>query len=151
MSLIRMTYFSTVNSKTEALQGISFMPHLLRHARRFNLEHAITGALVLANGYFVQTIEGRRLEVTDLFRKICSDDRHSRIELVDARAARSRDYADWSLCFMRLDDADDLILHRFAPDGQFNPNTMTAEAIGLFVGAMARTSDRLSATRAAHA
>ena len=81
---------------------------ILRASRRNNHAVGVTGALLYADGNFLQVLEGEPSAVDGVYRRVCEDARHRGVlTLYDARTPE-RTFPDWS---MGLIDPDGL-----APD-----------------------------------
>ena len=75
------------------------MQQLLEKARRFNVEHRISGLLLYSAGQFVQVLEGPEQAVWDLYTSIQQDARHTQVVTVSAGQAAGRHFAGWSMAF----------------------------------------------------
>ncbi|MEO8887765.1 MAG: BLUF domain-containing protein [Jatrophihabitantaceae bacterium] len=87
---------------------------LFTRARSNNKEKHITGALLVANNHFVQTLEGEEVAVRELFEHIRVDPRHQEVVVIESRTVTSRVFARWSMAKVSegADDADiNLIAH----------------------------------------
>ena len=62
--------------------------HLLERSKQNNATRGITGAMIYANGYFMQLIEGPQNEVETLYSAIEADTRHSVLRLTEAATGR---------------------------------------------------------------
>lgn len=71
--------------------------HLFTQARSFNKAHGITGALVVLDDVFVQTLEGDEPAVEALLGRIRADTRHDRVEVLDTGLVDGRVFARWSM------------------------------------------------------
>jgi hypothetical protein len=93
--LVELTYLS------EAVSDMSFLGlmRLLESARAFNLRHGITGILFYDNQQFGQAIEGERVNVMKVWKRIQEDKRHHRIELLEIREVAERSFPEWLLRF----------------------------------------------------
>ena len=72
---------------------------LLEAARRFNVEHRISGMLLYSGGYFVQVLEGPEEAVWDLYASIQQDARHTQVVTVNTGPIAERHFAGWSMAF----------------------------------------------------
>lgn len=72
---------------------------LLDKARRFNLAHGITGALLFTGTQFVQTLEGRERILDALMRRIEIDPRHTRPAVIDSHRIAERSFPRWSMAY----------------------------------------------------
>jgi hypothetical protein len=98
--LIRLTYVShAVGPQTGT------MTHsILKTAQTSNRANDITGVLCQARGVFLQALEGERAVVTKLYSRICTDSRHTGVELVHFEYITERRYAQWSMAHVNLED-----------------------------------------------
>jgi len=72
-----------VSSSTKSLTA-SDLEHLFRVNKRNNTEHDVTGILIYNDGNFLQILEGKKLTIKNLFKKINNDQRHFNIiQLID--------------------------------------------------------------------
>ncbi|MFC6224527.1 BLUF domain-containing protein [Hymenobacter artigasi] len=79
---------------------------LLHTARRFNVEHRISGMLLYGAGHFVQVLEGPEEAVRDLYAAIQQDARHTQVVTVSAGPTAERHFAGWSMAFGRVATSD---------------------------------------------
>ncbi len=70
--------------ESEAIEGVTShdVILILEESRIFNNKKDIPGCLVLHNRKFIQIIEGKRGTIQELYKKIKSDRRHTRIRLI---------------------------------------------------------------------
>jgi hypothetical protein len=64
----------------------------------------ITGLLVTHSGWFLQVLEGGAAEVNALLRKIEADRRHSDFLVLRLAAIPKRDFGDWSMASVTVDE-----------------------------------------------
>lgn len=76
---------------------------ILASSRRHNEDAAITGMLLLGNGYFVQVIEGNGPAVERTYRRILSDSRHGDAVLLYDGSGEPRRFGGWSMGFSRME------------------------------------------------
>ena len=74
-----------------------------------NREVDITGALLACDTWFLQLLEGPRIQVWRTFQRIAMDSRHRCIYLVKAEPMEEREFAGWSLCGGRLSQAGEIM------------------------------------------
>lgn len=79
-------------------------------ARSNNKERDITGALLVADGWFVQTLEGEEAAVRTLFARIETDPRHDSISLLDAKNVDDRVFSRWAMAKVAEDGEPDIPL-----------------------------------------
>ncbi len=77
---------------------------LFSAARSNNKKQHITGALLLLDDYFVQTLEGDEPAVTALLARIKADSRHDSIEVLDTDLVATRVFARWAMAKVADDD-----------------------------------------------
>ena len=70
-----------------------------------NSKKEISGLLILTGNHFLQVLEGPEASVNELFQKICLDDRHHQIKLINYDLITQRQFEVWS---MRLVDLWDI-------------------------------------------
>lgn len=102
MSLESIAYVSTASHpmRDEELQLI------LAQAREVNARLGVTGALLYADGMFMQVIEGPAEAIDEVFARVSASRRHTGIiELYREPVAR-REFEDWHMAFRRLDAVD---------------------------------------------
>lgn len=123
---------------------------LFTAARRHNKATGITGALLLRDDVFVQTLEGEEQDVQALLGRIRADTRHDSLEVLVTELAPGRVFARWAMARFADDDAHDinLIAHAdgIAPAAPRGDTTAQQEAV-LTVMRDAATGPRLSALR----
>ena len=78
---------------------------LLERSKQNNATRGITGAMIYANGYFMQLIEGPQIAVDELYRAIEADPRHDVLSLLHNQEIEDRHFSDWA---MEYRDSDDL-------------------------------------------
>ena len=93
--LVELSYLS------EAVSDMSFLGlmRLLEAARAYNLKNGVTGILLYDNQQFGQIIEGERINVMKVWKRIQDDKRHHRVELLEIREISERSFPDWLLRF----------------------------------------------------
>ncbi len=78
----------------------SDLEELLDHARRNNASAGITGALVYAEGRFLQVLEGDKVLVLDLLAKIRQDVRHENVTLLRAGEVPVPIFGSWKMAYV---------------------------------------------------
>ena len=78
---------------------------LLQRSKQNNATRRITGAMIYANGYFMQLIEGPQIAVDELYSAIEADPRHEVLSLLHSQEIKDRHFSDWA---MEYRDSDDL-------------------------------------------
>ena len=70
---------------------------LFSTARSNNKERDITGALLVANDWFVQTLEGDESAVRTMFSQIEKDPRHDSVAVLEERTVDARVFSRWAM------------------------------------------------------
>jgi hypothetical protein len=109
-ALYRLSYASTQTGPLSALDLIS----LLKQARQSNKQQNITGVLLHRDDSFLQVIEGEKQAVLNLFEVIKKDPRHKRVEVLSEDPIEEREFSDWQMGFLELDDVDVRLLPGFS-------------------------------------
>lgn len=103
--LYRLVYRSRANlPEAEAPAEVA---RLVARARAANARVGITGALLLADGHFLQAIEGPLDALEALFERICSDFRHREVQLLEFAPAEDRLFSAWAM--ERVDEEEDVV------------------------------------------
>lgn len=101
---------------------------IIRASIRNNRDVAVTGLLLVHDGWFVQALEGPAEAVMNVYRRIGDDPRHEGSRVLAAGPVASREFGDWNMCARRMSDADDAILATLDVRGAFDPRQFTATA-----------------------
>ncbi|MGB8817016.1 MAG: BLUF domain-containing protein [Rhizobiaceae bacterium] len=74
--------------------------NILRVARHKNAAQGITGALLLYDDWFAQTLEGEEGAVRSLYAHIERDPRHSSVQIQEEGLANSRVFSRWAMAMV---------------------------------------------------
>lgn len=96
-ALLRIVYASRAHEASDAATRAADVRAILGTARAYNAAHGITGLLIVANGHFLQVLEGRFDAVEALYRKIDADARHREVSLLSRVETRARSFGAWSM------------------------------------------------------
>lgn len=66
-------------------------------ARSNNTATGVTGALLVYDDWFAQTLEGDESVVGDLFAKIERDERHENVEILETSSVTDRVFGKWAM------------------------------------------------------
>jgi hypothetical protein len=102
-----LTYHS--HSLIEEEERTSELGAIFTSARRNNRARGITGALMISDDAFVQTLEGEEGAVRDLFDTIREDPRHEEVVLV-REIEGPRQFARWAMAKVSADGGPDIRL-----------------------------------------
>lgn len=136
--ILRLTYISrhsTQNSNVEVIR-------ILAQARRNNERDGITGALVINNDYFIQSIEGSRPMINALLKKLVNDDRHFSLQVVECNEVKERLWSKWSMKHLTLSNQDEEHIRKFSVGPVFNPYLMSTSQILEFIEALSKIQER---------
>lgn len=78
---------------------------LLSKARARNSTVGITGLLLYHNQSFFQILEGEEEDTDSIFARIGRDPRHNRILLLSKKNIEERNFGDWSMGFVDLEQS----------------------------------------------
>jgi hypothetical protein len=93
--------------KSKATKGLTQedINSILAKAQENNKNLGLTGCLIFFNDEFIQLLEGEEIALRTLYAKILNDTRHNSIELLYEKNKDNRNFADWGMAFVNLDDA----------------------------------------------
>ena len=77
---------------------------LLEQARELNARAGISGLLLYRDGAFLQVLEGAREAVHATYARIRADARHDRVVTLLDEPLAGREFADWRMGFVSLED-----------------------------------------------
>jgi hypothetical protein len=125
-TLHRLTYVSRITLPPIDLN--EEVDSIIRASIRRNREVAISGLLLVHQGYFLQVLEGPAEAVLTTYGRICDDPRHADAKVLGAGPAEGRAFADWNMCARRITPADDAILDALSMRATFEPDKLTPVA-----------------------
>jgi hypothetical protein len=126
-ALHRLIYFSRAKADVAAdIENLVRDVLVVSIARNF--EVGVTGAMLACDGWFVQTLEGSRINVWNVYGRICKDRRHEAIKLIQAERVATRAFAQWSMCARCISPLDDAIVGTLETKKGFQPALLTAPA-----------------------
>jgi hypothetical protein len=73
---------------------------LVARSQEKNTQSAVTGILLVSNGYFFQMLEGEESVVRQLFERIKLDKRHEQVALLLAYEVRQRRTPTWDMLLL---------------------------------------------------
>ena len=95
-----MTYQIVYSSEAATPMQTGDLEELLDHARRSNAAKGITGALVYAEGIFLQILEGDNARVQALMAKIQRDVRHAGVVILRESEVPEAIFGTWKMAFV---------------------------------------------------
>lgn len=100
--MIQLTYLST---PTRPFNNEDLM-NILEKARLNNASLGISGMLLYTGEGFVQVLEGEENAVDNLVKIIKNDPRHKDFRIIERKKIDTRDYAEWTMGFKRVEKDD---------------------------------------------
>jgi hypothetical protein len=126
--LIQLTYASRT-SKTLVPEDLTA---ILAASQRNNARVGVTGALCLANGIFLQQLEGDRIAVNQLYHRILADTRHRDPAILDFAEIASRKFTQWSMGSLSSLESNRAIYLKYSRSASFDPYTMSPTTLRAF-------------------
>ncbi|MBW0149633.1 MAG: BLUF domain-containing protein [Phenylobacterium sp.] len=123
--LQRLIYASRQNLPPDAPLD-EVVADIIQASIRNNRERAITGLLLVHEGWFIQALEGPGPAVRERFERIAADPRHADARVLEIEPASARAFADWNMCARTLSDADDGLLDALAERESLAPERLDA-------------------------
>lgn len=93
----QLVYYSrnTVPGNDRAM--LTNMREILSASQRNNSRDGITGFLIFDKTWFVQILEGERAKVTETYKRIGRDTRHSGAAIINVRDVPGRLFPNWTM------------------------------------------------------
>ena len=126
--LIQLTYASRT-SKTLVPTDLAA---ILAASQRNNARVGVTGALCLANGIFLQQLEGDRIAVNQLYHRILADSRHRDPAILDFSEINARKFTQWSMGSLSSLESNRAIYLKYSRSASFDPYTMSPSTLHAF-------------------
>jgi hypothetical protein len=101
MPLTQLIYMSSL-----LIDDDEVIANILESARRRNFANHITGMLLVCEGSVVQVLEGSQTTVSEAFRRIQADTRHTGVFKFSELLVTEREFGDWSMGFQRVGGKD---------------------------------------------
>ena len=95
-----MTYQIIYSSEAATPMQTDDLQELLDHARHSNATKGITGALVYAEGIFLQILEGEKVLLQDLMAKIRRDVRHEIVSVLREGEVPTAIFSSWKMAYV---------------------------------------------------
>ena len=126
--LIQLTYAS----RTSKILAPGDLKAILEASQRNNARVGVTGALCLANGIFLQQLEGDRSAVSLLYHRILLDPRHRDPAILDFSEITSRKFTQWSMGSLASLESNRSIYLKYSRSASFDPYTMSPITLRAF-------------------
>ncbi|OWY40111.1 blue light sensor protein [Xenophilus sp. AP218F] len=131
--LVSLTYCSYAKKTIDS----ELMSDILAAARKHNPEQGITGLLCVSHNIFVQTLEGSRQQVNQLYQKLAKDSRHHSLTLLDYREVEQRRFANWSMAEVMLDKVNASQILRYSTHAKLDPFNQPGSSTVMLLEALA--------------
>ncbi len=114
--IYRLVYASEANINLGTTGINPEVSRILLKSKSNNAKRMIGGVLYYADGYFFQVLEGEEAIVSDLYKKISQDDRHSNVKVLIEGHIDKPQFSNWSMHFVAADSSIRQLLadHQFA-------------------------------------
>jgi hypothetical protein len=117
--VFRLVYRS--HSRIGTTESKQQLGEIFSVARSANKKLGVTGALLINDDQFVQTLEGPEPTVRDLYAKISRDRRHEHVELLESGDVAGRVFGKWAMAKMAADGEPDIPLLTNINKGGISP------------------------------
>jgi FAD-dependent sensor of blue light len=118
-AVFRLIYRS--NSRIGITDRKRQLGEIFSAARSTNKKLGVTGALLITDDQFVQTLEGAEPVVRDLYTKIGKDRRHEHIELLESGDVPGRVFGKWAMAKVAAEGEADIPLLANVDKGGISP------------------------------
>jgi hypothetical protein len=121
--LVRLTYASraVAGFDPDELQAI------LRQSKHNNPGHGITGLLCYSGGIFMQTLEGGRPAVNQLYNRIAQDPRHTEVVLLNYEEIGERRFTGWSMGQVNMARLNPALLLKYSATATLDPYAVSGK------------------------
>jgi hypothetical protein len=131
-----MLYQLTYASRVAKALGPSDIKDIIQASKHNNHAKGITGILCLANGIFLQQLEGERRNINALYRHIQRDSRHQEADILDFAEIPYRRFGAWSMGLMTATTENEQLFLKYSSQASFDPYTMSASTLRAFFDEM---------------
>lgn len=136
--LIQLTYAS----RASRTLGPSDVKDILATSQRNNAAVGVTGALCLANGIFLQQLEGDRDVVNRTYLRILKDPRHLEPAILDFSEIAARRFGNWNMGLISTVAENRQLFLKYSGSNNFDPYTMSAASLRGFFDEIVRDGVR---------
>lgn len=146
--VFRLIYRS--HSRIGATERKQELGQIFSVARSSNKKVDVTGALLITDDQFVQTLEGPEPTVRELYAKINKDKRHEHVEVLESGDVSGRVFGRWAMAKVAADGEPDIPLLTNVNKGGISPAQPrpTTEAQEAILGLMRQSLRHAGATAA---
>jgi Sensors of blue-light using FAD len=126
--LIQLTYASRSLPDT----GPEDVKEILHVSQRNNALLGLTGALCVANGIFLQQLEGDSQTVNQLYCRLLNDPRHKDIAILDFSEITCRRFAAWNMGLIPSVADNRQLFLKYSSNAHFDPYLMSPTTLRAF-------------------
>jgi hypothetical protein len=101
---------------------------ILHSSSKNNSQNGITGALCFNGDYFLQCLEGGRMAVNQLYKKILDDPRHEDVLLLRYEEVSHRSFGDWSMVYVPTTKFAEPSVMKYSTSANFDPFLMSGDS-----------------------
>ena len=112
--MLRIVYASRAIESADGPATAADLRDIHSSAVEFNQAHGISGLLIVANGHFLQVLEGPQAATDELFERISRDTRHRDVALLSRVEIHARSFGTWSMGLVERVESEALTTARFA-------------------------------------
>lgn len=138
--LVQLTYAS----RTATTLGPGDVKDILQCSARNNQAIGVTGALCLANGIFLQQLEGDRQAVNTLYHRILKDRRHKEPAVLDMSEIVVRQFGSWSMGLVASTQENRQLFLKYSTTSEFDPYKMSPSTLRAFFSEVIQNTRWLS-------
>jgi hypothetical protein len=132
MHIVRLVYVS----KMKTGYGPNDVLKIVDISEKNNRKLGITGALCFGPRYFLQCLEGPRVEINKLYNKIVADERHTDVTLLYYADIEERLFDEWAMAYVKTNEITDQLVFRFSATKHFDPYGFSANQAIRFLQAV---------------
>lgn len=129
MYLIRLIYASKISPVFDQKE----IKAILNSSKSNNKKIHVTGALIYNNNYYLQCLEGSRINVNKLYHKILLDKRHTNPSIIKYEEISQRDFDKWNMGYIPTPMISGDLIIKFSGEKEFNPYSMSGDACYLLL------------------
>lgn len=135
--LERLIYVSQAAREFPSLQSIA---GIVAVSDRNNRQNDVTGALVLADGRFLQVLEGGELDIEQTLCRLLRDPRHTDLKVLQRRQVEFRYFVDWGLVGAEIEPTHESVMDELTAFAQVDSDYVLDRIVTLVADQISRKS-----------